>query len=243
MIFVFGIIGFLFGGIPGLFIGLLIGYLFSDFHITETSSSRFYTDSILLKTLPILSAWLSISMNFPKTFVWNVKSLAMKMFGMERAKYFMEEYKHYTDIGVSYEKLRTACNEINYSFAPNEKIYLIQIYYRLIVSRDDFDSRDLQFLNEIANLFQISVDRNEKRQESSNRPTYFHTEEQDPYQILGLNKTATNEEIKKQYRTLSKRYHPDLNANLSDSERLAAEVKMRELNDAYETLKKERYIK
>lgn len=35
----------------------------------------------------------------------------------------------------------------------------------------------------------------------------------DPYQILGLSHNATDEEIKKAYRKLSRKYHPDANVN------------------------------
>ena len=35
----------------------------------------------------------------------------------------------------------------------------------------------------------------------------------DPYQVLGISRDATDEEIKKAYRNLSRRYHPDANVN------------------------------
>lgn len=60
----------------------------------------------------------------------------------------------------------------------------------------------------------------------------------DPYKVLGIARDATDEEIKKAYRELAKKYHPDNYANgpLSD---LAAE-KMKEINEAYDTIQKER---
>ncbi len=35
----------------------------------------------------------------------------------------------------------------------------------------------------------------------------------DPYKVLGIERTATDEEVKKAYRTLSRKYHPDANSN------------------------------
>lgn len=60
----------------------------------------------------------------------------------------------------------------------------------------------------------------------------------DPYEILGINKNATDDEVKRAYREMARKYHPDNYAEnpLSD---LAAE-KMREINDAYDRIMNQR---
>ena len=56
-------------------------------------------------------------------------------------------------------------------------------------------------------------------------------EYKDYYQVLGVNKDASNEEIKKAYRKLAKQYHPDKNAGDK-----TAESKFKEINEAFEVL-------
>ena len=53
----------------------------------------------------------------------------------------------------------------------------------------------------------------------------------DYYKILGIDKSATDAEVKKAYRKLARKYHPDLNPNNKE-----AELKFKEVNEANEVL-------
>ncbi len=56
----------------------------------------------------------------------------------------------------------------------------------------------------------------------------------DPYTVLGLSRNATDEDIKKAYRSLSRKYHPDANVNNPHKEQ--AEEKFKEIQQAYQQI-------
>ena len=60
----------------------------------------------------------------------------------------------------------------------------------------------------------------------------------DPYSVLGVPRGASDEEIKKAYRKLSRKYHPDANINNPNKEQ--AEEKFKEVQQAYEQIMKEK---
>ena len=60
----------------------------------------------------------------------------------------------------------------------------------------------------------------------------------DPYSVLGVSRDASDDEIKKAYRNLSRKYHPD--ANINNPNKDQAEAKFKEVQQAYQQIMKER---
>ena len=54
----------------------------------------------------------------------------------------------------------------------------------------------------------------------------------DPYSVLGVSRDASDDEIKKAYRNLSRKYHPD--ANINNPNKDQAEAKFKEVQQAYQ---------
>ena len=64
--------------------------------------------------------------------------------------------------------------------------------------------------------------------------------EKDLYSLLDVARNGTADEIKRAYRKLAMKYHPDRMANMPDAAKNEANFKFAKINDAYEKIKKER---
>lgn len=68
----------------------------------------------------------------------------------------------------------------------------------------------------------------------------FYNSRDNAYKILEIDKTATDDEVKKAYRKMAKKYHPDKVAHLGKEHQKGAEEKFKQVQKAYEQLQKER---
>ena len=86
------------------------------------------------------------------------------------------------------------------------------------------------------NYYYQSGQSSEHHQEHSEKETYTHNASDDPYTILNVPRGASTEEIKKAYRELANKYHPDKVLHLGEEFRELAEKRFKEIEEAYRKL-------
>ncbi len=85
--------------------------------------------------------------------------------------------------------------------------------------------------------FSYNYQEGNQYQDTDNRsPGHNENEKEDPYSILGLPKGATLEDIKRAYRELAQKYHPDRVSHLGKEFQELAEKRFKEINKAYQEL-------
>lgn len=136
-----------------------------------------------------------------------------------------------TDMGTLLEEFRT-------SFAYEPRLILLELIYQIIYTKQPPLESELRQAREIARLLEISpYDQRtieakytyRQHQETASAATL----EEQYYAVLGLEKGASFDEIKKAYRKLSMQYHPDKVGHLGEEFKGVAEEKMKEINVAY----------
>ncbi len=78
---------------------------------------------------------------------------------------------------------------------------------------------------------------NDDRASEENTARYIR--HKDPYSVMGISHSSTLDEVKRAYRKMAMKFHPDRLANAGKADRKAAEEKMKEINLAYITLQKD----
>jgi DnaJ like chaperone protein len=141
--------------------------------------------------------------------------------------------------------------EFKTTFAYEPRLILLELIYQVLYTKGTVPAAELTVARNIAAYLNISeydqrtieAKYSYRRQHSgasgyggagaSSQENAAHY-----YAVLGLESGADGEAIKKAYRTLSMKYHPDKVVHLGEEFRKVAEEKMKEINVAYEYLKK-----
>lgn len=122
----------------------------------------------------------------------------------------------------------------NGSLHPNEKRAIDEVARGFNLG--DISAFYASFEREFSRTWQ---DENSSWNSSWNSQNSSYEREIDPYEVLGVSKEASFAEIKKKYRELSRKHHPDfLGAGASSDEVAKATKKTQEINEAYEQIKK-----
>jgi len=140
---------------------------------------------------------------------------------------------------VSLEQLLA---EFRQKFAYEPRLILLELIYQVLFSNEHVSDPELQLVRNIAEYLDISSFE-QRGFEARYRGGYRPAGPQQPdearyYETLGLKPGASFTEIKTAYRKLSMKYHPDKVGHLGDEFKKVAEDKMKDLNVAYEYLKK-----
>lgn len=141
------------------------------------------------------------------------------------------------------ETLESMLQEFKQTFAYEPRLILLELIYQIVYTKQPVPQNELETARRIASFLEISeydlrtieakYTYHQQRQTTAARENDTHY-----YAVLGLQPGAGMDEIKKSYRQLSMKYHPDKVSHLGDEFKKVAEEKMKEINAAYDFFKR-----
>ncbi len=161
-----------------------------------------------------------------------VRQQFVGMYGKERANHAFKLFKE-----ISKQKdisTRQVCLQIRQMMDHPSRLQLIHFLFGIAKADGLVTEDEVNEIHTMANYLGISLNDFE-----SIKAMFFNSSD-NAYKILEIDKTATTDEIKKAYRTMAKKYHPDKVTHLGKEYQKGAEEKFRNVQNAYEQLQKER---
>ncbi len=134
------------------------------------------------------------------------------------------------------QQLAQACVEMRSNLPEEQRIQLVAFLAQIVKADGKIDAEEIKALRAIAKalwLQDVIVDQ---------MLSLGGTSIDDAYKVLGISPSATDDEVKKAYKEMVRKHHPDRVAKLGDDVRKAAEKKMQEINEARDRIYKERGI-
>jgi len=176
-----------------------------------------------------------------------VRNHFVQQFGKARAN---KAFRFFNDIIkndiVSTER---ACLQIQRRMSYNGRVQILRYLFGIAASDGYVGVNEINEIQRIAGLLRLSRTdfesvanqfTNYRSRNGYQKADYTAYESKSAYQILEITKTATVTEIKKAYRKMAKKYHPDKMHNATANEIKLAEEKFKEISTAYELLQLER---
>ena len=228
-----GILGFTFGGgIFGGIIGYAIGSLLEKKVKTEYRGGEQQGD-FMMGLLILTAAVMKADGKVMKSELNFVKEYFTKNFGNDNLQNRLDILRQLLDKNID---VYQTCEKIRISFPYATKLQLLHYLFGIAVADNDCTKAEKDLIERIANLIGWS-----QADYKSIEAMYFQVTDS-AYVILQIERNATDEEIKRAYKRMCIKYHPDKVAHLGEEAQKAANEKFQEINNAYEQIKKERNL-
>jgi len=231
-----------FGAIVGFMIGSYVDYAYGAEETTSYNQGSFnsyggyqtnqvhpsdFKNSLLILIAAVMKAD-GVAM---KSELDLVKSMLLRTYGEEESRNMLLQLREYLK---KEHNLNEVCRNLRNRMSYSPRLELVHILFRISRADGVISDAEISLIQQVATQLGVS-----HTDYLSLKAMFVESADAD-FKILDVSNSASEDEVKKAYRKLAMRFHPDRLQGLSEGEKKSAETKFLRVQKAYENIKKKK---
>jgi len=232
-----GGLGWAVGGPIGGLLGFIVGSVVDSATVITSSQGsgavRTSQGDFGMSLLVLVAAVMKADGKVVKSELDYVKNFFIRQFGQEASRQALIMLR---DLLKQEIPVRDVSQQIGRNMDYSSRLQLIHLLFNISIADNSANASEVELIAKISDYMGIASS------DFVSIKNMFIPETDSSYKILETDPSSTNEEVKKAYRRMAMKYHPDKVSHLGEEFRKTAEAKFKNVNEAYEKIKKERGI-
>jgi DnaJ like chaperone protein len=225
-----GGLGWAFLGPIGGIMGFVLGSIVDEAQGQKTTSGYSMTTSLLVLVAAVMKA----DEKLMRSELDYVKDYFVRNFGQESAEEAIHMLRDILKQNIPIEEVTQQIrNNLDYS----SRLQLLHFLFGVAAADGRVDQKEQNTIENIATRLGLSD------KDIQSIKSMFIEDTDYAYRILEVDPSASDQEVKKAYRQMANKYHPDKVSHLGEDFQKAANQKFQKVNEAYEKIRKERDMK
>ncbi len=229
-----GGLGWAFGGPLGAIFGYMAGSMMGDRQGGMVQGAPTRTGDFNRSLLALTAAMMKADGSVRKSELDYVKRFYLQNFGEEATR---QNIKMLCEILKKEIPIEEVSRQIGRYMDYSSKLQLLHYLFGIALADGVADPAEVSLIERIAALMGLQAG------DFQSIKAMFVKDTDSAYKILGIASDASDEAVKKAFREMAKKYHPDKVSHLGEAVKKAAEEKFCKVNEAYETIKQNRGLK
>lgn len=237
---VLAVIGYMYFRFGGAILGFIIGSVIDNWSRSGSRMKGMFGQQeqkvspgdFELNLLSLCSLVIKADGNVSQTELDYVRSYFVQAYGKERANATFRTFNELI------KDRQISAQRISQYLAARTKypsrLQIIHFLFGIAQADGKVSDAEARVIQEIAGYLRIG------RMDFESLKAMFFKSADNAYKILEIDKNASDADVKKAYRQMAKKYHPDKLGHMDEAYRKGAEEKFRKVQEAYENIQKER---